>query len=91
MRSKNFILLFVFVAVIGLSTITNANDILAADPTKVLVDTTTGQVIYMPRDIDYDYALKKQAIEAQVQVTIEGMKPVSIKDKILGKKCSKRG
>jgi len=86
-----FMLFFVFVAVIGLSTLTNANDIISADPTKVLIDTTTGTVIYMPREIDYQYALEKQSIEAQVQVTMEGMKPVSVKDKIFGKKCNKRG
>jgi len=87
---KNLILLFTLVAFIGMTSLVKANDIISADPTKVLIDTTTGMVIYMPRDIDYEYALQKAALEAQVTVTLEGMRPVSIKDKIFGK-CKKGG
>lgn len=86
---KKFILSFLFIATVIVSSV-QANEIIAGDPTKVLIDTTTGTVIFMPRDIDYDYAIKRAQIEANTSVTLEGMKPVSIKDKILGK-CHKRG
>jgi hypothetical protein len=80
---------FLFAVSLFIGIATNAADVQQFDPTKVLVDMVSGDVIFMPRDIDYQYSLDKIKIEGQVEVNKTTSVP-SIKDKIFGGKCSKK-
>lgn len=88
MKTKLFIV-FLFLALFsGTVVSTNASDVREFDPTKVIIDTESGNIIFMPRVEDYQYDLMKRQMEAEKEVVMTQIKP-SIKEKVFGK-CPKR-
>lgn len=88
MKQKFILFLFV-VMFIGTIISTNASDVREFDPTKVIIDTDSGSIVFMPRVEDYQYDLLKRQMEAEKEVVMTQVTP-SLKDKIFGKKCNKR-
>lgn len=69
-------ILLLFLAIPSLS------EIKEFDSDKVLVDTDTGQVIFIPRDIDYKYGIDSKSVKYD--------KKPSLKEAIFGRKgCGK--
>lgn len=62
--------------------------IVQVDPTKVIIDTDTGAVIFMPRDLDYDFALASKTLDINYALETKKADKIhipSLKEILLGK------
>lgn len=92
-----FMVLFILVGL--MTTTTFAANIQEYSPTKVIVNTDTGAVVYAPTELDYMYALQKAQLDyefaiTQTKIAADAASQItnrSLKDIIFGKKCSKTG